>query len=90
MTVYVDPARYPYGRMIMCHMIADTEEELHDMADRIGVRQVHFQDGARPHYDICKTKRAQAVRLGAQEVSSKELVRRLREAQVDGAFHRAG
>jgi hypothetical protein len=44
MTVYVDdmraeffPPHAPGRRFIMCHMIADTEEELHAMAARIGV-----------------------------------------------------
>ena len=37
MPVYVDPAQHPYGRMIMCHLWADTEAELMAMVDRIGV-----------------------------------------------------
>jgi hypothetical protein len=28
MTVYVDQAVHPYRRMIMCHMVADTREEM--------------------------------------------------------------
>ena len=43
--------------MKMCHMLADTLDELHAMADRIGVARRHFQtDSSAPHYDICKSK----------------------------------
>ena len=75
MTVYVDESRHNYGRMIMCHMAADTLPELHEMADRIGVARRWFQDGRRPHYDICKAKRVLAVRAGAVETTSRELIR---------------
>lgn len=74
MPVYVDDVFIPYGRMKMCHMIADTEEELHEMADKIGMRRAWFQAGNRPHYDVSKGKRKLAVENGAIEITIKELV----------------
>ena len=73
-SVYVDAAAWPYGRMIMCHLLADTEEALHAMADRIGVARRWFQHGRYPHYDICKAKRALAVKYGAKEIDRKQFV----------------
>lgn len=72
MSVYVDDMRAPYRGMIMCHMIADTDEELHAMADTIGVARKWFQGD---HYDICLTKRAKAVSLGAVELTMRELAK---------------
>jgi hypothetical protein len=78
-SVYVDQPRYPLGRMIMCHMLADSLEELHAMAGRIGVQRRHFQhDGRWPHYDICKAKRELAIRHGAIETSTKDILRRMK------------
>ena len=74
MIVYVDDAYIPYGRMIMCHMIADTEEELHEMARKIGMKREWFQTGSVWHYDVSLNKRAKAVLYGAVEVSTKELI----------------
>jgi hypothetical protein len=85
MAVYVDDGGYSYGRMIMCHMFADTEDELHQMADAIGVRRRWFQSASAAHYDICKTKRAAAVKLGAVEVTKRELVRVIREGRSKNA-----
>lgn len=70
MTVYVDDMRAKYGRMIMCHMLADTDEELHAMAAQIGVARRWHQKAGTPHshYDICLSKRAKAVQLGAAEI----------------------
>lgn len=83
MTVYVDNMRARYGRMVMCHMIADTEDELHAMADRIGVARKWFQGD---HYDICLKMRARAVSFGAVELSRMELgriaVRKRREQRA--------
>lgn len=74
MTVYVDNSRNPYGRMLMSHMAADSLEELHEMATAIGLRRDWFQDGRLPHYDLCQSKRRNAVNRGAVEVSAKELI----------------
>lgn len=79
MTVYVDDMRARFGRMVMCHMMADTMEELHAMADRIGLQRRWFQDKpGHPHYDISLSKKALAIRHGAKEVSGRELVRVMR------------
>ena len=71
MTVYVDNMNAKFGRLIMCHMVADTDQELHAMADAIGVDRKWFQAPPRhrPHYDIAKSKRALAVGLGAVEIT---------------------
>ncbi|MBP0633625.1 MULTISPECIES: DUF4031 domain-containing protein [unclassified Cupriavidus] len=71
MTVYVDDMNAEYRGMRMFHMIADTDEELHDMAARIGVARRHFQKAGTPqrHYDICLSKRKMAVAAGAIEIT---------------------
>lgn len=77
MAVYVDNWQAPFGRMIMCHMMADTTDELLAMADKIGVQRKWIQKaGTRwEHFDICLSKREQAIALGAVEVSAKDLAR---------------
>lgn len=76
MTVYVDDMRSRYGRMVMCHMIADTEWELHEFARHIGIRRKWFQGD---HYDICMVKKALARRSGAIEVTRRAMVRLRRD-----------
>lgn len=75
MSVYVDEAKHPFGRMMMCHMIADSTEELLAMADQIGVAQKWLQKAGTPyeHFDISKGKRSEAVAAGAHEVTSRDL-----------------
>lgn len=81
MSVYVGPAEWPFGRMVMCHMLADTHEELVAMATKIDVQQKWIQRLRRgvEHFDICKAKRALAVQNGAIEVT------RRGEAEIAGA-----
>lgn len=79
MSVYVDSMNYPYGRMIMCHMLADTEQELHSMADKIGVKRKWFQSkSSYPHYDICLSKKKLAIKFGAVEKSTKEIIQMMK------------
>lgn len=89
MSVYVDAAVYPYGRMIMCHMIADTPQELFEMIDQIGVPRRWFQKPPKAsfwHYDISKGKRALAVESGAIECDRKTFVDAIRRIRASGAF----
>lgn len=68
MTVYVDDVAHPFGRMLMCHMWADTLEELIAMADMIGVSRRWLQQPPKAswvHFDVSLGKKATAIRLGA-------------------------
>jgi len=57
-----------------CHMVSDRSfEELHEFAQRLGLRRSWFQ---RDHYDLTPGMRAKAVRFGAEEVTLHELGRR--------------
>lgn len=75
MSVYVDDMRAPFGRMIMCHMMADTSDELLQMADTIGVARKWIQYPGTPkeHFDISLSKRALAVKHGAIEITQREM-----------------
>lgn len=75
MAVYVDDMKAPFGNMIMCHMLADTDEELHRMAEAIGVSRRHWQSPEKTsgsHYDICLAKKALALRLGAIPITLRQ------------------
>ncbi|CAH0532129.1 hypothetical protein UAM5_00012 [Ralstonia phage UAM5] len=90
MTVYVDDMHTTdlgrLGRMKMCHMIADTDEELHAMADRIGVARRWFQKPGTPrrHYDIAMSKRALAVAAGAVEITMRQAAAMVARRRVTG------
>lgn len=75
MTVYVDDARIParLGRgraALWSHLTADTPQELHEFAERLGLRREWFQDKPRGlwHYDVTATVREAALRLGAEAI----------------------
>lgn len=72
MTVHVDDARIPATvrrrRALWSHLSADTDDELHDFAARLGLRRAWFQDDVDPmrrHYDLTESKRRTAIALGA-------------------------
>lgn len=87
MSVYIDPM-INWGKVIgragpeWCHMIADSLDELHAMAVKLGLRR-HFQDKASfPHYDIGTHRvRALAVSLGAIDCDKRTFVNHKRRLQ---------
>ena len=87
MTVYVDNMRAPFRGMVMCHMVADTDDELHAMANRLGVDRRRHQKPGTPHshYDINMPMRALAVQLGAREIGRRELVMLIRRKRAEMA-----
>ena len=59
-------------------MVSDVSlDELHAFAATLDIPQRGFH---RDHYDLPETYREQAVALGAVEVTSRELLRRMRAA----------
>lgn len=77
MTVYVDNMKTSYGCMKMCHMAADSNQELLEMVDKIGVSKkwIQYPNTWKEHFDICLSKRILAIKEGAREIDSRELVR---------------
>lgn len=66
--VYVDTAIHPWHGHLWCHMWADEIEDLHAMADRLGISRRRFQQPPRArwlHYDLSAEQRRRAIRLGA-------------------------
>jgi hypothetical protein len=82
MTVYVDDLTNwgwkMRGRIVAsCHMFTDAVEldELHAMAERIGMKRAWFQEHRlAPHYDLTPSRRADAVAFGAVELDRQQSV----------------
>jgi hypothetical protein len=76
--ILVDEARWHWRGRQWAHLVSDESyEELHVFAGRLGLQQRWFQGD---HYDIHADLRIVAIRLGADPVDSRQLVRRLRAA----------
>ena len=70
MSVYVDDAVHAWRGQRWAHLMADTLDELHAMAQRLGIPRRAFQNktsGA--HYDVTTELREQAIALGAIGIS---------------------
>jgi hypothetical protein len=93
MPVYIDKMNARFGRMVMCHMIADSFAELHAMADRIGVQRKWFQaapPASFPHYDIALSKKALAIEAGAIECDRNEIVGHMRRLRPSYGIYGLG
>ena len=90
--VYVDNY-YDTGvrflKMKMCHMVADSTEELLAMVDRIGVNRKYIQHAGTlgEHFDICFSKRALAVKAGAIEINYREYAKIIEKRCESAGVH---
>lgn len=65
-----------------CHLIADSEEELHAFAEGIGLKRIWFQPKSSPHYDLTASRRLKAIMHGAIELDRKAFVGKIRELRA--------
>ncbi len=87
MAVYVDHLRHTartraWPFTMSAHMLADTLDELHAFAARLGMKREWFQSGSTAHYDLTASRHKLALELGAirlDRVGLVALMRRLRE-----------
>ena len=84
MAVYVDNSKNRYGRMVMCHMLADSSEELNAMARLIGLNNKWLQHKGeyKEHYDISLSKRKLAVDFGAIEIGRNQLASIIKRRRI--------
>lgn len=75
MAVYVDDMMAPYRGMLMCHLVADTTEELLAVVDKIGVQRKWIQNPRtqKEHFDIASSKRTLALKLGVIPITWTQL-----------------
>lgn len=88
MAVYVDDAIWSFAGRRWCHLMADTEAELHRFAARLGLHRHSYQGPPRtsaPHYDITGFERDRAVRMGALAVDRAGIVAVFRRVKRPGA-----
>lgn len=85
MAVYIDKMNAKYKRMIMCHMFADSEDELKEMARKIGVdtKWIQYPGSYRVHFDICLAMKEKALSLGAVEITHIQLRALLKKKKRD-------
>jgi len=85
LAVYVDEAIWRWAGHRWCHLLADSEEELHRFAASIGIHRLLYQGPPRtsaPHYDITGLERARALRFGAIACDRSQIVAVFRRVKV--------
>jgi hypothetical protein len=86
--IFVDELFDWPGKGRWCHMVTDGDlEELHQFAEKIGMKRAWFQNHPRhPHYDLRAGTRTKAIRAGAQILTRREfgLMMAKREGLIKG------
>lgn len=86
MSCYVDDAFLPQtgskGQALrVSHLIADTRAELEEMATRLGLAPKHSKGD---HYDVCSSKRKEALAAGAKAIGWRECAKMIMEKRYGG------
>lgn len=84
MAIYVDDPIWAWQGLKWCHLLADTEEELHRFARRMGVHRLIYQGPPKtraPHYDLTGYERDRAIAQGAIACTRQEMVAVLRRVR---------
>lgn len=84
MTIYVDNVKVKWAGSEWCHLVADTLDELHSFASKIGLRRQWFQSSASyPHYDVKLAVRAKAIQYGAVPGTRKQIIECAKKLKVE-------
>lgn len=66
------------------YLFADSDEELHAFASRLGLKRSWFQAKSTfPHYDLTASKQFKAMQLGAELVTDRFIGRRIKKARLE-------
>jgi len=78
MTILIDQLSWPAHETLWSHVVSDISlTELHEFAERMGIPRQGFD---RDHYDVPERMYAQLVAGGAEPVTIRQFVERLRES----------
>lgn len=74
MAVYVDAEGIRWRGREWNHLVADSLDELHAFADKLGLRRSWFQSKTLyPHYDVTKSVRTRALAMVRTAQTGKKL-----------------
>lgn len=87
--ILVDDYKGRYRRMLMSHLTVIPFDlvELHVFAEAIGLKRAWFQGD---HYDVCQSKRKEAIGLGALPVPARILADAIGKLKRLGVWPRIG
>ena len=86
--IYIDKAFIPYRGMKMCHMLADSSNELLSFSEQIGLKKtwLQYKNTYKEHFDISEPYRKIAIEKGAIVVERRQIALILKTKKVTGKF----
>jgi hypothetical protein len=84
MAVYVDAEGIRWHGREWNHLDADSLDELHAFADKLGLRRSWFQSKTLyPHYDVTTSVRTRALAMGAHGADREKIVSCARQMRFE-------